>query len=262
MGLLRLKNLGNTCYLNSVLQLLFNIHENQEFSVPVLDDIFQNINNKIIDPRSIKREISDLNPRFRGYQQHDALECLIFLWEYIHKFDKEIEKDTISFSIKRKKICHRCSHKTKSEESESYLLLSIHSCENIYDCLDLYFRDTHDQDSKYCEKCENNSETVSSKISFGNFLIVVLKRYDNMMRKNNSLVKINPGLRISSSRFELIGFVHHSGFLTCGHYVYMKKIKDKWFVFNDETIEDLRENDLEKYRDSAYIYLFEKISIH
>lgn len=111
-------NNGNTCYLNSTLQLIFNIKEINEYFInkKFLEEInnnfkntdfkknkehknnllfiqnyysllndYHNNNNKILNPKKLLNSIQNLNSYFKGNNQHDSQEILLLILDYIHE---------------------------------------------------------------------------------------------------------------------------------------------------------------------------------
>ena len=100
-----LENIGNTCYLNVIIQLLNNIEELREisFNDNILNKIklkkkkdkfltleffnllkSMNIETTTIKPILFKKRLDITNDNFHGFTQHDCCEFLIYLLNNIH----------------------------------------------------------------------------------------------------------------------------------------------------------------------------------
>lgn len=111
-------NLGNTCYLNSCLQLLFNIPELKNYFINknFLEELNSNLRkinfknnsniknyilfiqhfyslisdyntntNKTLTPKNFLTSIQRINSDFEGYDQHDSQEILLIIMDIIHE---------------------------------------------------------------------------------------------------------------------------------------------------------------------------------
>lgn len=111
-------NLGNTCYLNSTLQLLFSINEIKDYFINknFLEELnsnlrktnfkknkniknnilfiqnfyslisdYSNNNKKILTPKNLLTSIQNINEDFIGYDQHDSQEILLIIMDIIHE---------------------------------------------------------------------------------------------------------------------------------------------------------------------------------
>eukprot|EP00949_MAST-11_sp_MAST-11-sp1_P001995 g1995.t1 len=117
-GLRGLKNLGNTCYMNSVIQLLAHIpifcdYFNRGIYVKeintenfmgssgklvhalskVLRDVWsESRTRKAVSPKGLRSAIVSCAPQFEGYDQHDAQEFLSFLLDGLHEDLNRVSK--------------------------------------------------------------------------------------------------------------------------------------------------------------------------
>ncbi|XP_051966111.1 ubiquitin carboxyl-terminal hydrolase 2-like isoform X2 [Xyrauchen texanus] len=114
-GLVGLRNLGNTCFMNSILQCLSNtlslrdycLHNShrrdlnnnnrtntalmEEFS-KLIQTMWTSSNSEAVSPYEFKKQIQRYAPRFVGYNQQDAQEFLRFLLDGLHN---EVNRVTV-----------------------------------------------------------------------------------------------------------------------------------------------------------------------
>ncbi|XP_012286740.1 uncharacterized protein LOC105703159 isoform X3 [Orussus abietinus] len=107
-GITGLKNLGNTCYMNSIIQCLSHTNYLKDYIISnkYLEDLDTSIENETrgriteelmevikklwsgeenyISPCNLKNIIGQYKPQFEGYEQHDSHEFLTFLLNRLH----------------------------------------------------------------------------------------------------------------------------------------------------------------------------------
>lgn len=258
-------NIGNTCYLNSGLQMLI---QNKEFCALILkysadSSILQKIaefiheyytpDNNPIAPVEIKKIVEEKQDIFIGFGQQDSTEFIIYLLDTIDEEIKKINPNSkgiepifgIKFNIKIKCKLRSCLQVYNRTDTSNFLLLDIDSkCESLDDAYRIFKgSDKLETDNKYfCEKC-NDKRIASKRSEIGEWplnLFVWLKRFSQEGRritKNAQPIKIDVEWRHGNS---LQGAVIHSGGLHGGHYVYVGKQADnKWYLFNDSTVSEI-----------------------
>lgn len=133
-----LRNLGNTCFMNSVLQCLSNTKPliefclNEEFQTEknmtissmkgqlitayanLMSSMWKDKDDSYISPSSFKMQIQKFAPRFTGYAQQDAQEFLRYLLEGLHEDVNRIRSKPKPVTIKDEDFS------TDSEKAQEY----------------------------------------------------------------------------------------------------------------------------------------------
>ncbi|XP_022624999.1 ubiquitin carboxyl-terminal hydrolase 2-like isoform X1 [Seriola dumerili] len=114
-GLVGLKNLGNTCFMNSILQCLSNTHSLRDYCLhnshrrdlnnnsrtntalmeefaKLIQTMWTSSSSEAVSPSEFKTQIQRYAPRFVGYNQQDAQEFLRFLLDGLHN---EVNRVTV-----------------------------------------------------------------------------------------------------------------------------------------------------------------------
>jgi ubiquitin C-terminal hydrolase len=259
-----IQNIGNSCYLNSAIQLLFNI---PEFRESVKHTNFQNIINNydncnIFDPTEIKQIVANKNKIFNNYNQQDSSEFLIYLLDYLN-----INIFTIKTNINIKCKLLKCLKESEHDETDIFLQLPLNEF-NSLELTDLYreYKSNEkliDDNAYYCDNCK--TKTVARKkiriTTWPNNLLIVFKRFDQFMRKDNR--KINIPLEWRHD-YKLKGGIIHMGNynlrLDGGHYIYFGQENNNWYIANDSNIStiDNIENFMNTHGCYSYIIHYEK----
>jgi ubiquitin C-terminal hydrolase len=260
-------NIGNTCYLNSGLQMIIHnkdfcksiISNNNDIEIKqFIIDYYNNISNAPMNPICFKNLVAKKNKEFSGFKQNDSFEFIIYLLDNLI-YNKNIYQITTNISIKCK--IKNCLNINKHEENNLFLILDINKDTTHLD--DAYrsfkMREKLIGDNLYyCDKCK--TKRIASKrteiIKWPKHLIIILKRFDYNNQKNNKNIIIPLFWRHG---YKLKGIVFHSGSLFGGHYIYIGLYNNKWLIMNDDYIKEITIDQLDNYKNVGYIFYYEQI---
>lgn len=281
------RNIGNTCYLNSGLQmivqnrdlcaLIIKYSSNSEILKKLGDFImlyYSTEQTNPIVPIEIKKIVQEKQEIFCGWGQQDSTEFVIYLLDII---DSELKKHnpeskgiesiySIGINVRIKCKLRSCLGIKNIKEKNNFLILDIHSTDKSLEDAYHNFKagDKLDSDNKYaCDSCKN--KTVASKRStidsWPRHLCIWLKRFG---QEGKHFVKNSQPLDIPLEwRHDMFlsGAIIHYGNLNSGHYVYVgKNFKDgKFYLFDDSNVR-LIETDIElkKLLSNSYWLAYEK----
>ena len=247
------RNYGNTCYLNSAVQLL------------CLNPDFYNIENMKSNPdsaiKAIKRTLGKINKNFIGSRQHDSGEALLLLLEYYSKQLSNIKKYELREVTRVKCKLMSCLHQELSYRESNAIMLDI-TAKDLYNCYKNSKNAEHISDGWICPKCKKETPIASKRFFYDNwpqYLIFGLKRFNfngSKYTNNNSKVSIpfewNHG-------YNLIGAILHSGSMNGGHYVCIGKKHNKWYLFDDSHVTEINnKNVLNNYLENSYFFLYKQ----
>jgi ubiquitin C-terminal hydrolase len=218
-GLTKLNNLGNTCYMNSVVQCLSHLPEFNEWCDTSKKDsiLFKEYNDlrKLLweghEGISPGRFVNILHKQLplERFWQHDAHELFLYL---LDDFQCPLFQGI------------QVSHIDTTTKEETFLSLELPVRPSLEESWNAYLEP---------EMVEWNGKQVQKKIEIKEYpalLLISFKRFTNQNNKLDSIITIQPFLN-----YELIAICNHMGNTRSGHYTATVKM-NQWYECNDDQI--------------------------
>lgn len=217
-----LRNIGNTCFVNAVIQCLNSIPE-----LTTWLDAYDKDNLLVKEYRDLRNLMKEdgcvianrfiyvvfNNSPFKPYDQHDASEFLLYM---LDNFQCPL------FTGKQISILGN----TKMDEF--FLCIDVPLVgSTLNECIEGYLS---------AEEVEWNGDKVQKRYEISEYptiFCITLKRFNNSNEKNQTFIDIPLEYR----DYELIALCNHYGNSQHGHYTATVR-KDKWYEINDEHIKE------------------------
>lgn len=259
-----LQNLGNTCFLNSILQVLFSLkvwNELLQPCTPTTIDLFiveeyrklyVMAQQEAVCPRGFihalhKTALHKKRVSFFPGQQ-DASECLQFLIECFH------EAYTIPTPLFYGVVTSILWHEgvAVSTVQQPFFMIELPLMGNsLEECLQQY-TSMEQLEEPWFQETTGKYIKVEKQLQFTTlpyYLSIVLKRFRNNQTKDNKHISIP----LQFDKYTLIGVVYHHGSCHSGHYTSM--VKDpSWKHYDDLNVHEVNQ----PISEDAYLLIFRK----
>ncbi|OHT05699.1 hypothetical protein TRFO_05850 [Tritrichomonas foetus] len=287
LGRVGLKRIGNTCYLNSILQMLFAIIplRNHIMTYDSDDDPFMNELSKLfvfmkhLKTKSITTQYLFNQFYYEGEKvdasiQQDVAE---FLQDFIN--NKKLIGDLKLFEGTLTHINEGIYLEFRKETTEMFSLfdLEVKGYSNLQKSFEHFSKpegESHYFDDKIGKKIDVKRY---SKISEAPpILILHLKRFDynKKRRETNETIKIDdefeipldlditPYSTLEVPFYHLTGIIIHRGTALSGHYLCISLTKNGWIMIDDENVTSMKEQEVlslakgGSFKGNAYILFY------
>ena len=277
-----LKNPKFQCFLNSVLQLIFSILRNNNYTSPfnsstegtllkcLLQTAHNACNSKDVD--ALKFQLVRHDIFYNGQNQQDCSECLLMLINIIDKGSMPNSSSTtspmgaslsdllFSFVLEKYIVCEVCGLRSPSFESSSVLHISPTDTPSMQN---LILEGLQQKLQKSCSRCNKNTRHVESGyiLQPPKYLLLFVNRFrylNNNIIKDRCPIPLDATVMLGPLKFNLQATIdHHGPSIDSGHYTASINCCKKTFYCNDYKITEFGITD--KNSSTAYIILYKWI---
>ena len=277
------KNVGNTCYANSILQALFalplkwdipsdaNLHSPMLRSFTTIRSLVQKTNSPLDVSGflwSIKRSFLSKDVVFDFNLQHDVPEVLQMFLNDLLSFAPTFF-NTFTSTISTQIVCSVCNNSSTKEENHTIIPLSVEN--SISQSLKklLMPEALSGSNQWFCSRCQLKQD--ANRITFFSLLPEIIVIQLNRMQLAHNITQIRSPTEVVCfpellkvplhseditlyQKYSLVATINHSGSINSGHYwsIVKDKFSDSWLRCNDSSVCTVSASSLK----TKYSYVF------
>lgn len=205
-----IKNIGNSCYVNAISQLLIMI---DGFPITISNNSkYKEYGEFLIDLVNRENYIS-IN------EEEYIKQCLVPTG-----FDKS-QKDPVNdllLDLLKQTNYNKMKFKTKDTVMEEYIISFIDPKKSIQECINNYI---------------NIHGNFTSTSDYFLINLAINKDYNIQNLVLNTRIDIKETDKINvDKKYDLVAVVYHGGGKSGGHYIIAKQVNDIWYLINDSTV--------------------------
>lgn len=274
-----LMNFGNTCFMNSSLQLLMCCQDLIQLLIdnPLDQNCYQqtfkdyfNVSTRSLGPRMLYNRYKTICGQYDGGTQEDANEYLTFLIDDLDTLITDVNikerfKKLIKVQMSGNIVCSHCGFFKSWPIPENILMLSI-SGASLIECFNNTMKkESLDGDNQWqCDRCKCKRDAVK-RIKITNipkYLFVSLNRYEysnGQIVKNCLLVDIPFSWAFGGYTYVIHGMICHVGDIQGGHYFSYVNRNNQWFFVNDREVKPITWEEISKTFNLVYMLLYTRL---